>query len=73
VNKVLKWSLDDGKCIDMIYLGENGNITQRRIRILELSDRYIKAYCYLRKSKRVFKYDNILSVAFIKQKHQKGA
>ncbi|MEN8702451.1 hypothetical protein [Bacillus infantis] len=71
MDRLLKWSLLEEKCVDMIYMSEKGAITQRIIRVLSDRGDYIKAYCYFRKGERLFKRENILSVAAIRRK--KGA
>ncbi|WOV87411.1 transcriptional regulator [Sporosarcina oncorhynchi] len=47
---------------DMIYIGADGSLTKRRIHILSITNHSFKAYCYLRRSKRTFKIDRVLSV-----------
>lgn len=67
-------SMNEQICIDMIYQGEKGKLTQRRIRVTEIQDHHIKAYCYLRHSLRLFKIENILAVATIRRSGaRKGA
>ncbi|MEF7565981.1 hypothetical protein V4V35_23610 [Bacillus infantis] len=73
MEKLLEWSLLEQKCVDMIYQSEKGAITQRIIRVLSDQGEYIKAYCYFRKSERLFKRANILSVANIRRKSKRGA
>jgi len=62
---ILKASLERNLIITIVYLKGN-EITMRNIRVLELKEDRIKAYCYLRKENRVFKKENILSAAFAK-------
>lgn len=54
----------DKDCV-IVYMSGHG-ISQRKIYIFELSDKYVKAYCYLRKSVRMFKRDGILSAALVR-------
>jgi hypothetical protein len=54
VEHILKASLERNLVITIVYLKGN-EITMRNIRVLELKDDKIKAYCYLRKENRVFK------------------
>lgn len=51
-------------CI-IIYMTDHG-ISRRMIHIYALSEEYVRAYCYLRKSIRTFKKDGILSAALVK-------
>lgn len=73
MSKLLKLSLEEQKPIDMIYQSESGKITQRIIRVLFIGEEHIKAYCYLRKKERLFRKDNILSVATIRRVRKEGA
>lgn len=63
MNKLIKMSYENRICIDMIYQSNEGKFTQRIIKVLEIKQDYIRAYCYLRKGERHFKLSNILSVA----------
>ena len=57
---VLRTSLTAHKIITIMY--QKGNeITQRNIRVLRINDKDIEAYCYLRRSVRHFKIENILA------------
>lgn len=60
---VLRTSLVEHKVIDIMYL-KGMEITQRKIKVLKINDNNIEAYCYLRKSIRHFKKDNILAAMY---------
>jgi predicted DNA-binding transcriptional regulator YafY len=60
---VLKASLEDHRIITIIYQ-KGSEITERKIRVLNITGDKVKAYCYLRRENRIFKKDNILSAAF---------
>jgi hypothetical protein len=62
MNILLEKSLNENLPVEMIYLAANKQITQRRVIVKELHDRYFKAFCFLRKADRLFKKENILSV-----------
>lgn len=47
--------------VDIIYLAKDGQVSQRRIKVLQINEDLIKAYCYLRRSNRTFKITNILA------------
>lgn len=64
VEHILKASLERDLIITIMYL-KGTEITMRNIRVLEVKEDRIKAYCYLRKDNRIFKIENILSAAFI--------
>lgn len=68
----LKSHIESKAPVEMIYQSSNGTITHRIIThriitIYEISDKYIKAYCHLRKKFRIFRRDNILSIYPYKQ------
>lgn len=64
---ILKASLEQGSIITIIYAKENV-ITKRNIRVLEMNNSIIKAYCYLRRQNRVFKKENILAAEYCRRK-----
>jgi predicted DNA-binding transcriptional regulator YafY len=55
-------SIEENIPLEMIYLGENQELSQRRLIVKEVNDEYIRAYCLLRKQMRTFKRENILSI-----------
>ena len=58
--------------LEMIYLSNKGEITQRIIQVEKVGDQSFRAYCYTRKQVRTFKLSNILSIAPLKM-HRRGA
>jgi predicted DNA-binding transcriptional regulator YafY len=52
--------------LEMIYMAKNGQISKRRIRVLQVGDVSFRAYCFLRKSNRTFIIDNVLALVPIK-------
>jgi predicted DNA-binding transcriptional regulator YafY len=64
-NFLLKCQLNK-KPVDIIYLSNSGEVSQRTITICDIQDSKIKAYCHLRKTQRVFKLENILSINYKK-------
>jgi len=65
IEHILRASLERSRIVTIIYSG-NAGISERNIRVLEIYDDRVKAYCYLRKQVRYFKKDNILSAAYCK-------
>lgn len=53
--------------IMIYYMDSKGKISQRIIRVVQLDDEKILAYCYYRKQVRSFKKDNILSCGQLKR------
>ncbi|MBN6888958.1 putative DNA-binding transcriptional regulator YafY [Cytobacillus horneckiae] len=48
--------------LEMIYLDNKGNISQRRIKVLSVYDESFRAYCYVKRQQRTFKICNVLSM-----------
>lgn len=59
-NNVIK-AIETNYVVDMIYLAKNGDVSKRRIKVLQIDGDLFRAYCYLRRSNRTFKIDNILA------------
>ncbi|MCI1615980.1 hypothetical protein [Heyndrickxia oleronia] len=57
----------------MIYMNDQGVITERFITIKDFNDDYIKAYCHWKKQYRTFKRSNILSIGPVRYRHKMGA
>lgn len=70
---VLKKAIETAKNLEMIYQDDSGNITHRIIKVIEIKESHVVAYCYLRRGKRTFKMNNILSVGFVRIHKRKGA
>ena len=58
-----------GKIVEIIYLDRNQKITQRQIRVNEISDGIVKAYCMFSKSARTFKLENVLAMNPVVNRH----
>ncbi|MEK4922046.1 hypothetical protein MKX67_09055 [Cytobacillus sp. FSL W7-1323] len=48
--------------LEMIYLDNKGDISQRRIKILAVYEDYFRAYCFTKRQQRTFKVSNVLSI-----------
>jgi predicted DNA-binding transcriptional regulator YafY len=55
-------SIEENIPLEMIYLAEGHELSQRKLIVKEVNDEYIRAYCLLRKQMRTFKRKNILSI-----------
>ncbi|WP_051776082.1 hypothetical protein [Paenibacillus tyrfis] len=51
-----------GRMVEIIYLGNDGSMTQRRIAVRSVERGRIKAFCFQRQAPWVFKLENILAV-----------
>lgn len=55
-------SMERNYILDMMYMAKDGAISKRRIKVMRVGEVSFRAYCYLRKSNRTFKIDNILAL-----------
>lgn len=62
MNQLFFRSINEHLPLEVIYLSENQEFSQRKLIVKEIHDDYIRAYCLLRKQIRTFKIDNILSI-----------
>ena len=69
---IIRKHMEEKVPLEIIYLSENGKITQRRIEVLEVYPGYIRAFCFLRRTKRTFKTENILSARLIKSRYDRS-
>lgn len=60
-NKLIK-SLDRNESLEMMYLSKSGEVSKRRIRVLQVGEVSFRAYCHLRRSNRTFTIDNVLAL-----------
>ena len=63
-------SMEWNHVLDMMYMAKDGAISKRSIKILQVGDVSFRAYCYLRKSNRTFKIDNILALVPVTSKER---
>ncbi|MCM3023549.1 hypothetical protein [Heyndrickxia ginsengihumi] len=63
---------ESGEQLEMIYISAKGDVSQRVIKVLNVSSESLKAYCYTRNQFRTFKLENILSIVPLKH-HRRGA
>ena len=63
-------SMQHNQIIDVIYMSMDGEVTKRRIKVIKLYGATFQAYCFLRKTKRTFKVDNILALSPVTYKER---
>lgn len=56
--------------IEMMYMANDGGISQRRVKVLRVSGESFQAYCFLRREKRTFKMENVLSAYPVMKKER---
>ncbi|TFB15096.1 hypothetical protein E3U55_12655 [Filobacillus milosensis] len=59
--------------LEMIYVNEQGEYSQRIIRVMKIYEHYILGFCYTKRAVRQFKKDQILSILPYKKGNQDGA
>ncbi|MCJ8008132.1 hypothetical protein ACFFF5_10880 [Lederbergia wuyishanensis] len=47
--------------LELIYINNDSQLSQRIIKVLAVTDKAVKAYCYTKRQFRTFKLENILS------------
>lgn len=60
-NKLLK-SMERNESLDMMYMAKSGEVSKRRIKVLQVGEVSFRAYCFMRKSNRTFTIDNVLAL-----------
>ena len=55
-------SIEENIPLEMIYLSNDNQLSQRKLIVKEVHEEYIRAYCLLRKQIRTFRRQNILSI-----------
>jgi predicted DNA-binding transcriptional regulator YafY len=56
--------------VDMMYISNDGRISQRRIKVLEVSNNSFRAYCFLQGSTRTFSINNVLALVPVVHKER---
>jgi predicted DNA-binding transcriptional regulator YafY len=59
---LLKRAIEDKHLVELIYLDQKNQITQRKVFPYEIKEKHLRAYCFYRQQYRLFKLDQILSV-----------
>lgn len=55
-------SMERGVLLEMMYLAKSGEVSKRRIEVIQVGDNSFRAFCQLRKSKRTFTIENVLAL-----------
>lgn len=64
VLRVLKRAIDENKKVRIIYESA-GDYSERTIRVIALQTKDVRAYCYMRHARRIFKLNGILSAQLL--------
>ncbi|QOR67806.1 hypothetical protein IM538_06635 [Cytobacillus suaedae] len=58
---ILKRAFHEQSTIEIIYISKGGVVSGRLIKVMEIKENTLIAYCYLRNKRRTFLLENILS------------
>lgn len=61
MRNTLEKSVTYGVILEVMYLSKNGQISKRKVKVLQVGEISFRAYCFLRNSKRTFLIDNVLA------------
>ena len=62
MRETLEKSARYGEVLDMMYLAKDGQISKRRVKVIQVGGVSFHAYCYMRGSRRTFTIDNVLAL-----------
>ncbi|WP_100372185.1 WYL domain-containing protein [Bacillus sp. FJAT-45037] len=65
---LLQRAIENKENVQIIYLSEKGELTQRIITVINVNDRHVTCYCHTRGQRRMFKLVNILSAQFTRKR-----
>lgn len=68
-NQLLK-SMERNVELDMMYLSKSGEVSKRRVKVLQVGESSFRAYCFSRESKRTFTIDNVLALVPVIRKER---
>jgi predicted DNA-binding transcriptional regulator YafY len=63
-------AMQRNQIVNMMYIVKNGSITKRRVKVIKIIGYSFQAYCFIRKAKRTFMIDSVLTVVPIIHKER---
>lgn len=60
-NDIVKYT-NRGWVVELMYLSKAGEISKRKVKILEVHKDIFQAYCFTKKAKRTFLIDHVLAL-----------
>jgi predicted DNA-binding transcriptional regulator YafY len=73
MNGLLRRSMETGEILEMIYHSNKNEISQRKIKVVEIYADTFRAFCFSRRQPRTFKKSNVLSIGPMRRKFNQGA
>lgn len=65
---ILVRAAEGKQVLEMIYQDCEGNISQRNIKVLSIGNESFRAYCYIKKQQRTFKFSGVLSIGSVRKR-----
>ena len=62
--------LQRNQLVDMMYIAKSGEISKRRIKVIQITDDSFNAFCFLKQAKRTFIIDNVLALSPVIRKER---
>lgn len=62
MRKTIERAVRRSQTVDIIYIDKSSQVTKRRVKMLKLDKQSVITYCFIRRSIRRFKIDNILAI-----------
>lgn len=56
-----------GQIVNVMYMAKDGQISERKIKVIKVYGESFQAYFFLRNTKRTFKIDNVLALIPVKR------
>lgn len=67
MKSLLKRAAGSRQKLEMIYLNNGGQLSQRIIKVIAVTESTIKAYCYSKRQFRTFNIANVLSIGPVRR------
>lgn len=59
---LLEKAIKYNQLMNMVYMSKESQITKRKVKVLNIDNEQLHAFCFLRQSKRTFNINNILAL-----------
>ena len=70
MRKQLMKSMEYNESLDMMYVDGKGQISKRKIKVLQIGEVSFRAYCHMRETNRTFTIDNVLALVPVVRKER---
>ncbi|UAW07782.1 putative transcriptional regulator [Psychrobacillus phage PVJ1] len=59
-----------GQIVELMYLSKSGEISKRRVKVINIQGDSFQAFCFKRNAKRTFLIDNVLACVPVNRKER---